>query len=74
MTFDQDLGYSFPLFSSLVKKEGREKDNEVSKIVIMPFCSILKIIFLVTTVDIYYHLLLEELQIYMTLFIRLEII
>ena len=25
MTFDHDFGYSFPLFSSLLKKEGRRK-------------------------------------------------
>ena len=25
MTFDYDFGYSFPLFSSLLKKEGRRK-------------------------------------------------
>jgi hypothetical protein len=25
MTFDHDLGYSFPLFSSLLKKEERRK-------------------------------------------------
>jgi len=28
MTFDYDFGYSFPLFSSLIKKEGRRKENE----------------------------------------------
>jgi len=25
MTFDNNFGYSFPLFSSLIKKEGRRK-------------------------------------------------
>ena len=34
MTFDHDFGYSFPLFSSLLKKGGEEKENEVAKIVI----------------------------------------
>ena len=34
MAFDQNFFYSFPLFSSLLKKEGREKENEVAKIVI----------------------------------------
>ena len=29
MTFDQDFDYSFPLFSSLLKNEGREKENEI---------------------------------------------
>ena len=29
MTFDHDLGYSFP---SLLKKRGEEKDNELAKI------------------------------------------
>ena len=32
MTFDHDFGYSFPLFSSLLKKEGRRK-GEFRKIV-----------------------------------------
>ena len=27
MTFDHYFGYSFPLFSSLLNKEGREKVN-----------------------------------------------
>ena len=34
MTFDHDFGYSFPLSFSLLKKEGREKKNEVAKIMI----------------------------------------
>ena len=34
MPFDHDFCYSFPLFSSLLKKEGREKENEIVKIVI----------------------------------------
>ena len=33
MTFDHDFGYSFSFFSSLLKKERREKENEVAKIV-----------------------------------------
>ena len=37
MIFDHDFGYSFSIFSSLLKKEGREKENEVVKNV--PFCS-----------------------------------
>ena len=28
MTFDHVFGYSFPLFSSLLKKREEEKDNE----------------------------------------------
>ena len=31
MTFDHDFGYSFPLLSSLIKKE---KENEVAKIMV----------------------------------------
>ena len=31
MTFDHDFGYYFPLFTSLLKKEEREKENEVAK-------------------------------------------
>ena len=34
MTFDHDLCYFILLFSSLLKKEGREKENDVAKIVI----------------------------------------
>ena len=34
MTFDHDFFYFIFLFSSLLKKEGREKENEVPKIVI----------------------------------------
>ena len=34
ITFDHDFGYSFPLFSSLLIKEGRKKNNEEAKIVI----------------------------------------
>ena len=34
MTFDQDFGYSFPIFSSLLKKREEEKENELGKIVI----------------------------------------
>ena len=34
MTFEHDFIYSFPLFSSLVKKEEEEKENELAKIVI----------------------------------------
>ena len=34
MTFDHDFCYFILLFSSLLKKEGREKKNEVAKIVI----------------------------------------
>ena len=43
MTFDHDFGFSFPNFSSLLKKRGKRfKENEVTKIVIkfMHFCSI----------------------------------
>ena len=31
MTFDHDFGYSFPLFYSLLKKEGRRKGKWISK-------------------------------------------
>ena len=34
MTFDHDFGYFFPLFFSLLKKREKEKENELSKIVI----------------------------------------
>ena len=34
MTFDQDFAYSFPLFSSFLKKREEEKENELAKIVI----------------------------------------
>ena len=37
MTFDHDFGYSFPLFSSLLKKnfkKGRRKGEWIAKIVI----------------------------------------
>ena len=33
MTFDHDFGYSFSLFSSLLKKEDKEKENELAKFV-----------------------------------------
>ena len=35
MTFDHDSGYSFPLSSSLLKKEGRIKGEWTAKIVIL---------------------------------------
>ena len=34
VTFDHDSGYSFPLFSSLLKNREEEKENELAKIVI----------------------------------------
>ena len=34
MTFDHDFCYFILLFTSLLKKEGREKENDVAKIVI----------------------------------------
>ena len=34
MTFDQDFVYSFTLFSSLLKREGRRKGELIAKIVI----------------------------------------
>ena len=34
MTFDHEFCYFILLFSSLLKKEGREKENDVAKIVI----------------------------------------
>jgi hypothetical protein len=34
MTFDHDFGFSFPLFSSLLKKEGRRKGEWLAKILI----------------------------------------
>ena len=34
MTFDHDFGYSFPLFSSPLRKREEEKENELAKIVI----------------------------------------
>ena len=32
MTFGHDFDYSFPLFTYLLKKGGREKENEVAKV------------------------------------------
>jgi hypothetical protein len=50
MTFDHDFGYSFPFyFSSLLKKEGREKENEVAKIVIKSNAFLLDL--LITIID-----------------------
>ena len=45
MTFDHNFGFYFPLFSSLLKKEGRRKGELIAKIVIkvMPFCAIAEI-------------------------------
>ena len=40
MTFDHDFGYSFLLFS-FQNKEGREKENEVAKIVIKSYSILL---------------------------------
>ena len=37
MIFDHDFGYSFPLFSSLVKKEGRRKGEWIAKTVIKSY-------------------------------------
>ena len=34
MPLDHDFGYSFPLSSSLLKKEGRENENEIAIILI----------------------------------------
>ena len=34
MTFDHDIGYSFPLFSYLLKNEGRRKWESIAKIII----------------------------------------
>ena len=34
MTFDNDFGYSLPLFSSLLKKRGKMKKDVIAKIVI----------------------------------------
>jgi hypothetical protein len=31
MTFDHDFGYSFPLFYSPLKKEGRRKEERIRK-------------------------------------------
>ena len=40
MTFDHDFCYFILLFSSLLKKEGREKENDVAKIVIKSHTSL----------------------------------
>ena len=37
ITFDHEFGYSFPLFSSLLKKEGRTKGELISRIKIHAF-------------------------------------
>ena len=34
MTFDNEVGYSFPLFAYLLKKEVRKKGERITKIVI----------------------------------------
>jgi len=34
MTFDHDVGYSFPLFSSFLKKREEEEENDLANIVI----------------------------------------
>ena len=34
MTFDRDFGYSFSLFSFVLKKREEEKENKIAKIVI----------------------------------------
>ena len=39
MTFDHDFCYFILLFSSLLKKEGREKENDVAKVI--PSCFII---------------------------------
>jgi hypothetical protein len=45
MTFDHEIGYYFPLFSSLLKKEGRRKGELISKIVIKSHALLLDLIF-----------------------------
>ena len=37
MTFDHDFGYFFPFFSSFLKKEEEEKENELAKIVVKTY-------------------------------------
>ena len=44
MTFDHDFGYSFPLFSSPLKKRDDEKKNEVAKIVIKSHAVLLDLV------------------------------
>jgi hypothetical protein len=51
MTFDQDFGYSFPLLSPLLKKEGKEMENELAKIVIKVHAFLLNLSFVVTRVN-----------------------
>ena len=34
MAFDHDFAYSYPLFSSLLKKREKEKEDELAKILI----------------------------------------
>jgi hypothetical protein len=43
MAFDHDFGYSFPLFSSLLKKKEEEKKNKLEKSSskVMPFSPVL---------------------------------
>ena len=45
MTFDHDFGHSFPLFTSLIKKEGRIKGECIAKIVIKSHAFLLDRIF-----------------------------
>ena len=42
MTFDHDFGFSFPLFSTLLKKE-QKNEIAMSWSKVMPFCSIITI-------------------------------
>ena len=44
MTFDHDYVYSFPLFSSPLKKEGRRKGERIAKIVIKSHAFLLDLI------------------------------
>ena len=37
MNFDHDIGYSFPLFSSLLQKREEKKENELEKIMIKTY-------------------------------------
>ena len=46
MTFDHDFGYSFLLLSSILKREGKEKENKVAKIVIKSHAFLLDPLFL----------------------------
>ena len=51
MTFDHDFGYSFPLFQSLLEKQGRRKGECILKIVIKNHAFLLDLIIFPYTIN-----------------------